>query len=166
MFDPDGSAGTPSINVLKQLEHMGGPVLAPNVEAFGHLHNMLFGFHISLGTGKYKIELARVPALEDRKNETHSNGNPLHDRGIRFPTVNAMLLLPSMDVEAGLPLVNFPSVDASFPLIAQTNGATLVAAGSPVLETTSQWPLSWCDAISSSQAFANLLASVCFIAWS
>jgi hypothetical protein len=166
MFKPDASAGTPSMNVLEQLEHMGGLVLAPNVEAFGHPH-ALFGFHVSLGTGEYEIELARVPALEDIKNETHVNRRPLHVWGIRFPTVNATLLLSSMDVEVGFPLVNFLSVNASiFLFIAQTDGTTLVAAGSLALGTTFRWPSLWCDAISLSQAFANLSASGCFIAWS
>jgi hypothetical protein len=90
-------------------------VLAPHVEAFRHFH-VLFRFHVSLGMGEHKVKLARVPTLKDGECEAHTNRRPLHDRGMSLPAVHTMLLFPSVDVEASLVLVNFPSVDTPFPL--------------------------------------------------
>jgi hypothetical protein len=58
----------------------------------------LFRLHVRLRICEHKIELASVPVLEDRKNETHPDGGPLDNRGISLPVVYPVLLLASMHV--------------------------------------------------------------------
>ena len=78
-----------------------------------HVH---FCFHVSLRVGQNKIDLSRVPTVENRENENEANCRPLDNGRVSLPIINAVFLFASMYVKSRLVLINFSGENSLFSL--------------------------------------------------
>src|SRR5690349_20961445 len=116
MLVPSATGVTTSIGILLDVEDILIWTGAWHFKPFWHGHVYGLGLGLCLVVCLDKVNLARVPLLLQGFGNDEANGGPGCNRGISLIIVNSLDLLGSIQVEAGLPLVDFTCCDAALPL--------------------------------------------------